>query len=438
MGPSARHRTIAILALGPIREPANDGCVKSSMHLQSIVSFALLCLAGVSGFSPAPAAGADAPSPWAAVEVVWLGEQPANGIDSERVVKQLTPLRDPQAFGGFGVAQIVIDPRGRFVAASYYRNPINRPGTDWDAWVVVWDLQQSKRWVIPDAFHVFDVSMKGAVLLSRYKGRTTMRPKVEELVLWDSNSRQTHLLRWKEQEAEAEAGPDHVAPNRPHAARFSELEYVVAVQGDGHVVRYETQRQTGLPTDGAPVVVDQVSGATGDVWLVMPRQTVMLMAKVEGEMAVVSYVHESRTRRLVARSVYGLDRPTVPGEVDAAKLHGIMDGLTHFGRGERVMVPAYWLHGMTPEGPVQTLMPLASAQGQCMAWGESADVVIRHRKADAAWRLENPDQRARTAPAYALSYDGAWFLTASKQTDIQVLDATNGERLRVLPYPMER
>lgn len=53
------------------------------------------------------------------------------------------------------------------VAAAYYVRPMNRPGTDWDAWVALWDLAARRRTILSDACAPVSVSPDGNWVAAR-------------------------------------------------------------------------------------------------------------------------------------------------------------------------------------------------------------------------------------------------------------------------------
>ena len=50
------------------------------------------------------------------------------------------------------VTSLVFSPDGKWVAASYFRYAINRPGTDWEAFVAEWEVEGKTRTIVPDAY----------------------------------------------------------------------------------------------------------------------------------------------------------------------------------------------------------------------------------------------------------------------------------------------
>ena len=67
--------------------------------------------------------------------------------------------------GGFGnlprVVDLALSSDGRHLAAAYFVSPMNEPGTDWDAWVAVWDLTSGERTIIPNATQPLAISPEG-------------------------------------------------------------------------------------------------------------------------------------------------------------------------------------------------------------------------------------------------------------------------------------
>ncbi len=59
------------------------------------------------------------------------------------------------------VIDLVQSPDGRYLAAAYFVSAMNRPGTDWDAWVAVWNLKTGRRTIIPNATAPLAISPDG-------------------------------------------------------------------------------------------------------------------------------------------------------------------------------------------------------------------------------------------------------------------------------------
>lgn len=420
--------------------------VESHMHQLSSLLAGVLIFIAVSGFAEAAEPEPAQETPWADPEVVWLGERP----DGEVNLDHLLPRKnaDQEHWRDRAeITKIMIDPTGRYVAASLYRHAINRPGTDWDAWVMVWDLQTSRRWVIRDAYRLFDVSKTGAVLVSGFddpdrKRKRFHRPLIERLMLWHTATHQADALAWDQPQqagkAEpAEAGfdnPKQTELSFPHAARISELNYVVAVHFGGQVVLYNTDRRTGERTEDPPVVVDRIPSTQRGVTLLMPGQGVMLMQDLKKDSRVIVYRNPSGPKQLARRLVYGMNVQEVPDELEAVGLFEVLNLVEH-GRGEQVAVPAFWVHGISSEhGLGRMLIPMASSLGRCMVYGgEGAGLTIRHHKAQKPWKWENKQEHARHPPAFALSQDGDWFLHAHGAESLRILDARTGQPIRELP-----
>jgi predicted amidohydrolase len=73
------------------------------------------------------------------------------------------------------VQHIEMSRDGTRLAAAYFLPPINRPGTDWVAFVVQWDLQSGARTIIPDATHPIVFSPDGGRLVMGRFVRADMR-----------------------------------------------------------------------------------------------------------------------------------------------------------------------------------------------------------------------------------------------------------------------
>lgn len=73
------------------------------------------------------------------------------------------------------VTAIAISADGQRLAAAYYRHAVNRPGTDWAAWVAVWDLATGKRAILPDACAPIALSPNGKWLAARQYARQENR-----------------------------------------------------------------------------------------------------------------------------------------------------------------------------------------------------------------------------------------------------------------------
>jgi len=94
--------------------------------------------------------------------------------------------------GGFGrlphVVDLVLSADGRHLAAAYFVPAMNRPGTDWNAWVAVWNLATGERTMIPNATQPLAISPDGQWLaMGLYKRSQERgsggRPR-SELALW--------------------------------------------------------------------------------------------------------------------------------------------------------------------------------------------------------------------------------------------------------------
>ena len=59
------------------------------------------------------------------------------------------------------VTDLVLSADGRWLAAAYYVSAVNLPGTDWDAWVAVWDLANGKRTIVSNATSPLAISADG-------------------------------------------------------------------------------------------------------------------------------------------------------------------------------------------------------------------------------------------------------------------------------------
>ena len=372
--------------------------------------------------------------PWVDTKVIWIGEEKADAAEVERYFRKADQVEQHNRWLQFQVTRIVIDPSSRYVAATLYQHAMNRPGTDWDACVMVWDLKESKRWLLRDAIDVFDVSTRGVVLTGQGKRDRFEREGKLQLMLWDSEGEESYTLALPEVEGleeEEQVALDYV--RQPLAARFSDRDFVVAVQRDGSLVSYPLERRTDLPTQDPPTVFDQFPGEIQDMRLLVPgRDVVVLAGRGASERAII-YRDPNGPDQFGRRFTYGIDGPTKPDELESIGLFQLMKWMTLSGRGEMVMVPMYWVEGVRYDGPQQALIPMACANGECLAVGDGVDVRIKHRKADSAWHLKNNREHARYPPVYALSQDADWFLHDLKQGYVSILDAKTGDPVRALP-----
>jgi hypothetical protein len=105
------------------------------------------------------------------------------------------------------VTHVVTTEDGRHVAAAYYQHAQNRPGTDWNAWVALWDRVTGRRMIFRDAFGPVAISPDGGLLAmpayERLPGGRTMGP-AGPLALWRVGERKPErTLAWAETPAPA-------------------------------------------------------------------------------------------------------------------------------------------------------------------------------------------------------------------------------------------
>jgi predicted amidohydrolase len=111
------------------------------------------------------------------------------GAAGERIIGRRALSHGGPGWPRDKVTSIAFSPDGRWLAASYWRYPMNRPRTDWDAFVVQWDLKGKKRTIIPNAYGpiAFNPDSKtlamGVYKRSYVKGFRT-GPQVQ-MALWD-------------------------------------------------------------------------------------------------------------------------------------------------------------------------------------------------------------------------------------------------------------
>jgi predicted amidohydrolase/WD40 repeat protein len=84
---------------------------------------------------------------------------------------------------------IAFSPDGKWVVASYWRHAMNRPGTDWGAFVAQWEVDGKGRTIAPNAYGPIAFGPDGKTLAMGVYKRSgnrgyRMRPRVA-LALWD-------------------------------------------------------------------------------------------------------------------------------------------------------------------------------------------------------------------------------------------------------------
>src|SRR3954469_19528078 len=78
------------------------------------------------------------------------------------------------------VQSIVFSPDGTRLMAAYYVDAINEPGTDWDAWVVQWDLKNETRTILRNACWPVAFAPDGqTVAMGTYTPSRIQRPHVQ-------------------------------------------------------------------------------------------------------------------------------------------------------------------------------------------------------------------------------------------------------------------
>jgi len=86
------------------------------------------------------------------------------------------------------VSSISFSPDGKWVAASYFRYAINRPGTDWRAFVAEWEVEGKTRTIVPDAYAPIafrpDSKALAMGIYKRFRKLGYMNPHVR-LAIWD-------------------------------------------------------------------------------------------------------------------------------------------------------------------------------------------------------------------------------------------------------------
>lgn len=138
------------------------------------------------------------------------------------------------------VTQLVYSPDGKRLAAAYYVHAINRPGTDWDAWVVAWDLQTGKRTVLrrgtgPVAFSPDSRTLAAGLYERSREPGFRQRPFVR-LALWrPGEGTPARVLGAPFEEGEAAAGKKVSAAGSVVAFAFHPDGKHVAVASQGGV-----------------------------------------------------------------------------------------------------------------------------------------------------------------------------------------------------------
>ncbi|HET6427078.1 MAG TPA: nitrilase-related carbon-nitrogen hydrolase [Phycisphaerae bacterium] len=86
------------------------------------------------------------------------------------------------------VTALAVSADGQRLAAAYYRPPMNRPGTDWDAWVATWDLASGGRTILRGACAPIALSPDGRWLAARRYERARnpgyVADPAGEMTLW--------------------------------------------------------------------------------------------------------------------------------------------------------------------------------------------------------------------------------------------------------------
>lgn len=145
------------------------------------------------------------------------------------------------------VTHVVTTEDGRYVAAAYYQQPQNRPGTDWNAWVALWDRVTGRRVIFRDAYGPVAISADGGLLAmptyDRKPGERGMGP-VGPLALWRVGERKPErTLAWAEMPAPA-APADHGAANPVGVAFTPDGGHVIELTASGALLLFDA-RQAG-------------------------------------------------------------------------------------------------------------------------------------------------------------------------------------------------
>jgi predicted amidohydrolase/WD40 repeat protein len=125
------------------------------------------------------------------------GEAPSSGIPPAGTETLKSAIRHNPYDGEYNlprVEDLTLSSDGRYLAAAYKVTARNCPGTDWDAWVAVWDLVGGKRTVIPNATGPLAISPDGRwVVCGLYDRSKDLK--------WRTNPRGVPAL-WKTGDAE--------------------------------------------------------------------------------------------------------------------------------------------------------------------------------------------------------------------------------------------
>ena len=131
------------------------------------------------------------------------------------------------------VVDVVVSSDGRCLAAAYFVPAMNRPGTDWDAWVAMWNLTTGERKFFPNATQPLAISPDGQWLAMGLYSRSEdkrgrMGPHSEPAIWKTGNIEQARKLICD------------IEPGTWLACTFSaDSKELLAFNEDGHLVSWE-------------------------------------------------------------------------------------------------------------------------------------------------------------------------------------------------------
>jgi predicted amidohydrolase len=135
------------------------------------------------------------------------------------------------------VVDVVLSADGRRLAAAYFVPAMNRPGTDWDAWVACWDLATGRRTILPKASAPIAISPDGQWVAAglrenaRTAGGWQVGPLAPVPTLWRFGEAQPARLL-----------ESNVPPGQVVALAFSgDGKEVLGLSEDGRLLAWDTE-----------------------------------------------------------------------------------------------------------------------------------------------------------------------------------------------------
>ncbi len=379
------------------------------------------------------------------------------------------------------LVEVVLSADGRRLAAAYVTTAMNRPGTDWDAWVATWDLESGARHLLRDATRPLAWSADGEWLAAaRYERtrdpRTHYQPQGLP-ALWPRGEPES--VRMLEGDFEPNAFAAFCIPaGRPQ---------MLGCTWDGRLVGWP------LAGPGPAVEHDRIPplepGIQGRGWLgdltrvrlqVVIRDLVLVASSPEragGVGRVVEWVREGESwRRPSVHEVPGPANLNTPGLAALRPLHGSAPAQAWplpptlaraaagpgvrpaAGASERVMVafapatlrtawvepgtglavvaqghgreplatfPVHQVHAFTPDG---RLLITSERNGVIRFWDPEGPRIVRSLRLD-----DRPPETFRAAAVQAASEFGDPAANRASLTRLVRQAAQSGARVVVLP-----